>query len=195
MKTVEDLKKYADVFPDDEDPTMGRIYGCLPGWMSDEILFRKYEYYGLDEMYTYNRLGSEGVLFASLASAYNKGEPWVGYCYEPTVIAGQLDLILLDDAPFDPDLYMDGKCAFPSQELKIVSGKYFAEKAPELLSFFQNYQTGSEAISAALAHIDATGATHAEAAVWFLREYDALIDNWLPAENAKALRDYLATLD
>lgn len=195
LKTVEDLKKYADVFPDDEDPTMGRIYGCLPGWMSDEILFRKYEYYGLDEMYTYNRLGSEGVLFASLASAYNKGEPWVGYCYEPTVIAGQLDLILLDDAPFDPDLYMDGKCAFPSQELKIVSGKYFAEKAPELLSFFQNYQTGSEPISAALAHIDATGATHAEAAVWFLREYDALIDNWLPAENAKALRDYLATLD
>jgi glycine betaine/proline transport system substrate-binding protein len=43
------LLNYADVFVDDENPNMGRVYGAIPGWAVDEILFRKYEYLGLDE--------------------------------------------------------------------------------------------------------------------------------------------------
>ncbi|MFA9422772.1 MAG: glycine betaine ABC transporter substrate-binding protein, partial [Sedimentibacter sp.] len=123
LKTVEDLKKYPDLFPDYEDKTKGRIYGAIPGWMADGILFKKYEYYGLDEMYNYTRLGSEATLFASLVSAYNTGEAWVGYCYEPTWVSGKLDLVLLEDAPYDYDLFVEGKCEFPKQELKIVSNR------------------------------------------------------------------------
>lgn len=195
LKTVKDLKNYPDVFPDHEDPTKGQITASIPGWMADEILYKKFLAYGLDESFNYNRLGSEGAIFASLTAAYNLGEPWVGFCYTPTVIAGQLDLVLLEDEPYDPAVYMDGLCAFPAQELKIVSSKYFAEKAPDLLEFFQKYQTGSDAISAALAHLDEIGGSHVDTAIWFLKEYDEKIDQWLPAENAAALRSYLATVD
>jgi glycine betaine/proline transport system permease protein/glycine betaine/proline transport system substrate-binding protein len=191
LKTVEDLKKYADLFPDDEDKNKGRIYGSIPGWMADEVLYKKYQYYGLDEMYNYARLGSEATLFASLAAAYNLGEPWVGYCYEPTWISGKLDLVLLEDAPYDPELFVEGKCGFPKQELKIVSSNKFAEKAPDLLEFFQKYKTGSELISKALAHLDETGETHEETAEWFLKEYDYLLDEWLPSERAQRIRDAL----
>ncbi|MEA4847421.1 MAG: glycine betaine ABC transporter substrate-binding protein [Clostridiaceae bacterium] len=191
LKTVEDLKKYADLFPDDEDKSKGRIYGSIPGWMADEVLYKKYQYYGLDEMYNYARLGSEATLFASLAAAYNLGEPWVGYCYEPTWISGKLDLVLLEDAPYDPELFVEGKCGFPKQELKIVSSNKFAEKAPDLLEFFQKYKTGSELISKALAHLDETGETHEETAEWFLKEYDYLLDEWLPSERAQRIRDAL----
>jgi len=194
LKTVEDLKNYPDVFPDDEDANHGRLYGSIPGWMADEVLYKKYEYYGLDEYYNYTRLGSEASLFASLVSAYNLGEPWVGYCYEPTWVTGKLDLVLLEDAPYDAALYVEGKCAFPSQKLKIVSSSQFAEKAPDLLGFFQNYSTGSALISSALAHLDETGATHEETAVWLLKENDHLLDEWLPAENAQKLREYLSSL-
>jgi glycine betaine/proline transport system permease protein/glycine betaine/proline transport system substrate-binding protein len=191
LKTVEDLKKYAHIFPDDEEPERGRIFGSIPGWMADEILYKKYEYYGLDESYNYVRLGSEAALFASLASAYNLGEPWVGYCYEPTWITGKLDLVLLEDAPYDPALYLEGKCEFPKQELKIVSSNKFAEKAPDLLEFFQKYKTGSQLISEALAYLDETGATHEETAKWFLKENDYLLDEWLPAERAEKVREAL----
>jgi glycine betaine/proline transport system permease protein/glycine betaine/proline transport system substrate-binding protein len=191
LKTVEDLKKYANLFPDDEDKSKGRIYGSIPGWMADEVIHKKYEFYGLDEMYNYARLGSEATLFASLASAYNLGEPWVGYCYEPTWISGKLDLVLLEDAPYDPELFVEGKCEFPKQELKIVSSNKFAEKAPDLLEFFQKYKTGSELISKALAHLDETGETHEETTKWFLKEYDNLLDEWLPSERANRVRDAL----
>lgn len=192
LKTVEDLKRYPEIFPDEEQAGRGRIYGSIPGWMADEILYKKYEFYGLDENFNYVRLGSEATLFASLVSAYNLGEPWVGYCYEPTWIAGKLDLILLEDAPYTPALYTQGQCAFPAQALKTVSSKQFAEKAPELAEFFKNYQTGSGLISTALAYLDETGASYEQTAIWFLKENDALLDTWLPAQNAKALRDYLA---
>lgn len=191
LKTVEDLKKYPDLFPDYEDKTKGRIYGSIPGWMADEVLYKKYEYYGLDEMYNYTRLGSEATLFASMVSAYNIGEPWVGYCYEPTWVSGKLDIVLLEDVPYDADIFMEGKCEFPKQELKIVSSNKFAERAPELVGFFEKYKTGSKLISEALAYLDETKATHEETAKWILKENDYLLDEWLPKENAEKVRAYI----
>jgi glycine betaine/proline transport system permease protein/glycine betaine/proline transport system substrate-binding protein len=151
-------------------------------------------FYGLSENFNYVRLGSEASLFASLVAAYNLGEPWVGYCYEPTWVAGKLDLIKLEDAPYEQSLYLDGKCEYPAQELKIVSGRNFAEKAPDLLEFFKKYRTGSELVSKVLAHLDETKASYEDTAVWFLKENDRLIDEWLSAENAAKLRGYLSTL-
>lgn len=188
LKTVEDLKEYAHLFPDDEDESKGRIYGSLPGWMADEVLYKKYEFYGLDEMYNYSRLGSEATLFASLSAAYNYGDPWVGFCYEPTWISGKLDLVLLEDAPYDPDLFMEGKCEFPKQELKTISNKDFADKAPDLVTFFSKYETGSELIGEFLAYLDDTDDTHEEVAIWVLKENDHLLDEWLPAEKADLVR-------
>lgn len=194
LRHVRDLRKYALVFPDDERPGKGRIYGSIPGWMADEVLHKKYLYYGLSEEYTYVRLGSEAAIFASLLSAYNLKQPWVGYCYEPTWITGKLDLVRLEDEPYDEAGFAAGETEFPRQELKIVSSGNFAQRAPELLPFFKKYKTGSKVVSEALAYLDENKASHEEAAVWFLKSNDAVIDEWLPAKNAAKLRKYLGSL-
>lgn len=191
LKTVKDLAKYHKIFKDDEDKNKGRIYGSIPGWMADEVLHKKYELYGLNKNYNYARLGSEATLFASLVSAYNLGEPWVGYCYEPTWVSGKLDIVLLEDEPYSKELFEKGASAFPSQPLKIVSSKYFAKKAPDLLEFFKNYQTGSKLISEALAYLDEKKASHTEAAKWLLRTKTELLDQWLPKERAERVRAIL----
>jgi glycine betaine/proline transport system permease protein/glycine betaine/proline transport system substrate-binding protein len=194
LDRVEDLAKYHAAFPDEEDPSKGRFYGSIPGWMADEILYKKFVFYGLDKDFNYVRLGSEASLFASLVAAYNLGVPWVGYCYEPTWVAGRLDLIRLADAPYEQSLYLEGKSEFPEQEVKIVSSAKFAAKAPDLLEFFKKYRTGSELVSKALAHLDETKSSYEDTAVWFMKENDSLIDEWLPAENAARLRAYLSSL-
>lgn len=194
LKTVADLKKYPHIFIDDENPEKGRIYGAIPGWNADSILHNKYQYYTLDTDYTYARLGSEATLFSSLLSAYNLGEPWVGYCYEPTWISGKLDIVLLEDAPFDPAAYPEGKCEFPEEQLRIVSSRRFAQRAPELLPFFENYRTGSALIAEALAYLDETRLSYDEVAIWFLKEHYELLDEWLPTENASRVRAYLDTM-
>ena len=188
LRTVADLKKYASVFKDPEKPSRGRIYGAIPGWMIDQIMFEKYKHYKLNENYNYFRVGSEAVLFTSIASAYNLGEPWVGYCYEPTWVTGDLDLILLEDAPYNPKGYKEGRTEIPKQPLRIVSSSYFSKKAPDLVPFFSKYRTGSKLVSKVLAHIKNTGDSHEKVAIWFLKNNDALLDEWLAPENAQKVR-------
>ena len=192
LKNVADLAKYPHVFPDDENPSRGRIFGAIPGWMADGILYKKYQYYELDKNFNYLRMGSEAAMFASLMSAYNLGQAWVGYCYEPTWIAGKLQLIMLKDAPYEPVDFLEGKTAFSTQELLNLCSRQFPAKAPEIMEFLKKYKTGSALISEALAYLDDTKVTHDDAAVWFLKKHDELLDQWLPAGNAKKLRDYLS---
>ena len=192
LRRVEDLLRYPHVFPDFEDPSRGRLYGSIPGWLADTTLSRKYEYLGLDKSYNYIRLGSEAALFMSLESAYNLGEPWVGYCWEPSWIAGKLDVIILEDAPYEHYAFQEGKTAFPDQELLTVSSREFAAKAPDILEFLKRFRTGSALLSEALAYINDSGASYDATAVWFLKNNDALLDDWLPAENAGRLRHYIS---
>jgi glycine betaine/proline transport system permease protein/glycine betaine/proline transport system substrate-binding protein len=193
LKTVSDLAKYAHVFIDPEDSSKARIYGPIPGWEIDNTMYKKYQHYKLDEAgYIYFRVGSEPVLFTSLMSAYNLGEPWVGYMYEPSWIAGKLDLVILEDVPYDPKLYTEGACEIPRQALMNLCSRYFPERAPDLVDFFKNYKTGLDRISAALAYLEDTKESHAKTAIWFMKTYDNLLDEWLTPEQAKKVRDALA---
>jgi len=191
LKHVRDLIKYSDVFESPEADDLGRIYGAVLGWMVDEVIYNKYIHYNLDEKYEYTRLGSEAALYASLEAAYNKGEGWVGYTFEPTLISGKLDLVRLEDEPYDKSVYVQGECEIPLQELKIVSSRLFAKRAPDLVPFFKKYQTGSALIASALVHLDETKESHEEVAKWLLRENPQLLDQWLTKEQANKVREAL----
>lgn len=84
LKSVSDLPKYWEIFKDPENPSKGRIYGGIAGWEVDETLSVKMKTFELDKNFNYFRPGSEAALNTSLVSAYEKGEPWVGYNWEPT---------------------------------------------------------------------------------------------------------------
>ena len=49
LKTVADLARYSQVFTDPEDPTKGRIYGAIPGWEIDKVMYKKFHYDNLDK--------------------------------------------------------------------------------------------------------------------------------------------------
>ena len=195
LRHVRDLARYARVFPDPDYPARARIYGGIPGWEITEIMHRKVLHYGLyDAGFNYFRVGSEPILFTSLDAAYNLGEPWVGYMWEPSSIYGRLDLVMLEDEPFDPVLYEQGATEIPRQALLNVSGAHFPGKAPGLLDFFRNFKTGSALVSEVLAYMEETGESHINAAIWFMKTNDNLLDEWLNPEQAERMRSALANL-
>lgn len=194
LKTVQDLKKYKDVFPDDEQKDKGRIYGAIPGWEIDKIMYNKYIYNGLDEDYVYFRPGSDAALSAALTSAYEKGEPIVGYYWEPTWLLGKYDFVLLEDHPYDPDNpdeYQEGKTACPSVRVTVAVSNKFYETDPDFCDFLSKYETSSALTSEALAHMQETGDDHTDTAKWFLKKYDELLDQWLDSEKAQMVRNAL----
>jgi len=189
LRTVQDLARYAHVFPDAEAPGRGRIYGAIPGWMVDQIMYNKVVYNGLDAYFEYFRPGSEAAMNAAFANAYERGEAIVGYYWEPTWLMGMFDFVLLEDSPFlNEEEFIAGRTAFPSVVVTVtVSNQFYADN-PEFSDFLLRYSTTSEMINEALAFMQETGANHQGAARWFLQNNQHLLDQWLDPEQASAVR-------
>ena len=193
LKTVEDLKKYSDVFPDQDEKGKGRVYGAIPGWDADDLMFAKYEYYNLDENYVYFRPGSDPALSAALTDAYERGEAIVGYYWEPTWLMGKYDFVFLEEPEANIDTFQEGASEIPPTDTTVVmSNSFYEDEAnSDLIAFLSKYQTSSALISEALAHIQDTGDSYEKTAKWFLQEKDELLDDWLTEEDAQTMRDAL----
>lgn len=189
LKTVEDLKKYPEIFPDEDNPEKGRVYGAIPGWEVDKIMYNKYIHYGLDENFEYFRPGSEAALASALSNPFEKGEAVVGYYWEPTWLMGKYDFVLLDDEPFDEDTYLDGKTALPPVRVTIAISNDFAEGNEDIINFLSKYSTSSQLTSDALAYMQDEGADYNETAEWFLQEHDDLLIEWVGEEAAEKVLD------
>jgi glycine betaine/proline transport system substrate-binding protein len=183
LKSVNDLPKYWQIFKDAEEPKKGRIYGAIPGWKVDEILFEKYKNYGLDKTFNYFRPGSDTALASSIAQAMEKGKPWVGYYWEPTWIMGKYDMTLLEEPAYSEDKWNDGyKCAFPSVKVTVAVHKDLVQDAPEVVEFLKQYKTSSVLTSQALSYMQEKQVEADVAAKWFLKNNEDLWSKWVPAD-------------
>lgn len=180
LKTVQDLKKYPEIFADPDVDGMGRIYGAISSWEVDKILYKKYEAYGLNEMYTYFRPGSDAAMTAALVSAYESGEPWVGYYWEPTWVSGKYDIILLEDEPYESvEKFESGLTEFPANPVTILVHPSIEEDYPELTEMLSKYKTNSALTAEGLAYMNDNDASERDAAIWFLKEHDELLAEWV----------------
>src|SRR5699024_6158263 len=59
LETVEDIKEYADLFEDPEDPRKGVFYNGPSSWNVSKIMDEKFEAYELGEMYNNFGAGSQ----------------------------------------------------------------------------------------------------------------------------------------
>lgn len=191
LKTVADLSRYPGLFKDEEHPEKGRLYGAIPGWAIDEIMFKKYKYYGLDKNFTYFRPGSDAALNAAFNTAYEKGLPIAGYNWEPTWISGKLDLLLLEDAPYEEKAFQEGRTAAPAVPVTIGVSNNAWQKYPELVKFLQHYRTSSALTAEALAYIADNKASYDAAARFFLQKHPELWTKWLPQDKAAQVQQEL----
>lgn len=194
LKTVEDLKKYPDVFPDDEEEGMGRMYGAISGWEVDNILDKKHKYLGLDENFIYFPPGSDVALQTAIIDAFDKGEPIAAYYWEPTALLGKYDMVLLEDEPYtNEEDFQAGKTELPAMNVTIaVSNEFYDnEDNKDLIDFLSNYQTSSDLTSEGLAMVEENNDDFAKGAEEFLKAHPELLDQWLNEDDAKTMKDAL----
>lgn len=82
LKSVKDLARYPQLFPDQERKGRSVIYGGIPGWAITEIMRSKVHYYGLDKWFNYVEPGTDAALSTIIASAMDRGVPVVAYMQE-----------------------------------------------------------------------------------------------------------------
>jgi glycine betaine/proline transport system substrate-binding protein len=191
LKTVADIKKYAAVFKDDEQPSKGRIYGGIPGWEVDKVLFAKFNYLGLDQNFVYFRPGSEAALAGVLSAAYEKGEPIIGYYWEPTWLLAKYDFVKLVDAPFNSADMNLGKTEFPAVKVTIAARKGFEKDYPDAAAFLKKYKTTSALNSEMLLHMQTTKEDYIKTSIWFMKKHPELLKAWLTADQLAAVNKAL----
>ncbi|MCJ8008386.1 ABC transporter substrate-binding protein [Lederbergia wuyishanensis] len=192
LKTVEDLAKYPEIFKDPEDPSKGRIVGAPSSWVVSEHLETKIKTYGLDETYNYLAPGSDSAIVASLAGAYKKGEPWVGYYWSPTWVTAGFDLTLLEDHPYDEAMWEENKgTEFPPNDVVVAVHKDFPTQAKDVYEFLQNYKTSNELTEEALNYMEKNEAEADEAAKWWMKEHEDVWTEWVPEDVAEKVKKAL----
>ena len=126
-----------------------------------------------------------------LSAAYQKGEPWVGYNWEPTWIMGMYDMTLLGDSEYNAEDYENGVGSFPSVNVMVNSTTEFVEEYPEIADFLKNYSTSSALTSEALGYMMESEVEADEAAIWFLNDHEEV---WKPMVSDEAYSKIIENL-
>ncbi len=179
LSSIDDLPEYWELFRDPEEPDKGRIMVGPPGWgvteMNQEIMERQ----GLTEYYTAFLPGSDAALKGSMEAAFRRGEPWLGYHWEPTWILGKLDMTMIDGVGLESGLVH--KLIHPSLQ----------ERAPELVELLEEFETTLAQNNAFLAQMQENQWEYEEAAEWYLREYESHWTPWVDEEVAANVKSAL----
>jgi glycine betaine/proline transport system substrate-binding protein len=187
LKSVFDLPQYWELFKDAEQPGKGRFYNAIPGWVVHDINLKKLEAYKLTDAFVNFDPGSQTALQTAIVSAYEKGQPVLAYYWEPEWIMGMLDMTMLEEPPYDPERWGEGKdygCAFPAARVHIGINAEFASKNPDVVDFLKNYETTLAQNNQALAYMQEQEASVDDAAIWFLKNFTDVWKGWLPKEVA-----------
>ncbi len=182
LKGISDLPKYAHLFEDPEDPGKGAVYGGVAGWMLVKISQEMFDEYGLEDTYNFTVAGSSTALAATMAGAYQKGEGWCGYYWEPSAILGRFDMVRLEGSEFEP--------AF----VDILINKTMEEKAPEVVDILKKYSTTVADNNEFLAKLSENEWDSEQTAIWFLENKEDVWTQWVTPETESRVKAALAAL-
>lgn len=189
LRSISDLPKYWKLFKDPEDPSKGRFFNSLPGWECTKINTKKLKFYGLDKYYNDFITGSDAALNGSMAAAFKKGKPWLGYYWAPTWPLGKYDMTPIEEPPYDKKVWDENYgCEYPSVRVNIVVNTSLSKKAPEVVKFLKKYETTQAIANKFLAYMRVKEAKKEDAALWFLKNYEDLWSGWVPTGVGKKVK-------
>lgn len=111
-----------------------------------------------------------------MKSAYEQGEPWIGYYWEPTAIMYQLDMVRLEGTEWPP------------AEVDILMNAKSYEEMPEVAEFLSEYSTTVAINNEFLNALDTQVDDAEEAAIWFLQNREDVWTGWVSDEVADNVR-------
>lgn len=204
LTSVYDLPKYKEVFQDPEEPSKGRFYNCIAGWVCEVFNTKKLNAYGLTEDFVNFRAGTGAALAAAIESNIKREKPILFYYWGPTWVMGKVSdqVVALEEPAFDEDVWqavtdeadpakVTEATAYPKSAAHVFVNTDFAEQAPTLVEFLTAYETNSDLVSEALSYMQDTGGTSEDAAQDFLRNNTERWTGWVPEDVAQRVQSAL----
>lgn len=198
LTTLQAVMNRPDLFPDKEEPGMGRFYGCPSGWACQIVNSNLYKAYGLkDAGFTLFDPGSGEGLAGAIAGAYERGQPILAYYWAPTALLGKYPMVKLGGMMHDPETWactVDKDCAnpmpnmYPKSVVYTVVTSSFAESSPDAYKFVSTVSWSNNFLNGLLAWKDENQATPRETAEHFLKNNEEIWSAWVPADVAAKVK-------
>jgi len=197
LKSVQDLRKYKDVFADPNDPSKGAILNCIIGWQCQKINRAKWFAYDMYDDFNIVEPGSSAALKAGVIGPYEAGEPFVSYYWQPTDVINLRDMILLDEptwtkecddaqsAAVEEEPYESTiGCGFPIGDAHVLVNGEFAKRQPQVIQFLTNYYIPPKPLAEAEAYKAEADVDWIDVAIKYLRENKDTWSTWITDSNS-----------
>ena len=201
IKTIDDVFKHPELFPDPEDASKGAVHNGPQGWGGTVITAQLYKAYGGEAAgFTLVDTGSAAGLDGSIANAYEKKEGWVGYYWAPTALLGKYEMVKVEHgADQDMDEWKsctsNADCAepkkndWPKDTVQTLVAKPFADAAPaEVMDYLNKRAWTNATVNGIMAWMTDNQATGEDGARQFLKENEALWMEWVSPEVAEKVK-------
>ncbi|WP_397451369.1 ABC transporter substrate-binding protein [Pseudomonas sp. NA-150] len=204
IKTIADMLKHPELFPNPEDTSRGAIYNGPQGWGWTIITSQLYKAYnakaaGFDLIDT----GSAAGLDGSIAKAYERKKGWVGYYWSPTGLLGKYQMVMLQPGvPYDADQWHKcitiADCPNPKPSagpvdrvVTLVSGTFAKRANADVMAYLSKRSWKNNDISALMSWMADNQATGEQAAQHFLKTNPNIWNSWVSADAAAKIKSSL----
>ncbi len=201
IKTIDDVLKHPELFPDPEDSSKGAIFNGPQGWGGTVVTAQLYKAYGAEAAgFTLVDTGSSAGLDGSIAKAYERKQGWVGYYWAPTALLGKYDMVKVEHGvPVDAaewkrcntvaDCADPKKNDWPKDKVQTLVTKSFAERAgAPVMEYLNTRAWTNDTVNKLMAWMGDNQASGEEGAKQFLKESEAIWTKWVSPEAAEKIK-------
>ena len=201
IKTIGDALKHPELFPAPEDASKGAIHNGPQGWGGTVVTSQFYKAFEAEKAgFVLVDTGSAAGLDGSIAKAYERKEPWLGYYWSPTALLGKYEMVRLDPGvPRDEAEWNRcntvADCPDPKpntwtpDEVVTLVAKPFSERVdPAVMDYLNKRAWSNDTVNKLMAWMTDNQASGEEGAKQFLKENEDLWTKWVSAEAAEKIK-------
>ena len=196
LDSVDDLKedRFKNLFATEETGGKARLMSCLSDWGCAKINLAQIEGYGLSDHVHIVTPEDADVLDASLYSAYEKREPWLGFQWGTNDPALLLDLVRLEEPPYSDECWAEDKaCAYEDPSILIAVHSGLPARAADVVEMLGAWGLDIDRYKEiAVWQRDNPEAGTNDAALWWLQSRSDIWSGWLTSDAAAAVQAALA---
>ncbi|MDD3627603.1 MAG: glycine betaine ABC transporter substrate-binding protein [bacterium] len=203
IKTIEDMKENWELFKDPQDYTKGLFYNGIIGWRSSDVNEVKLEAYGLNKYYNIINPVSPESFAEALIQAQENHQPIFCYYWSPTAIMGAYDWMIVEEPPYNPEVWakileasenkelrpLKEACAYQSFSIEKIATKNFQKKAPDLCDMLKKMNLGIDNLNKTLGWVQKNHIKNWDtAAVYYLNNFEDVWKEWVSPAAYKKIK-------
>lgn len=207
LKTVLDIIKHPELFPDKEDPSKGAFITCPAGWACQLVNANLYRAFDMEKNgWKLVDPGSAAGLDGSMTKAVERDKNWFGYYWSPTSMIGKHKMVKVPyGVPFVGSDHWDNciakseqECADPkpsswakSEVQTVITDSLHKNAGKAVTGYFAKRVFPGPVMNSMLVYMGDNQASGEDAAIEFLLTQEAIWKNWVPSNIANKVKKSL----